>query len=123
MEYPIVQHFDDFLATLEAQGPQFETLRRITRVEQRWERLRGQEREREQREQEGGQQSRRETQQIRTLEKKKILQEKRQERERRKTQEISLVGRQSKVGKEGWSGNIWKYQPFQIRNNQKLINI
>ena len=37
--------------------------------------------------------NRRDTQPIRTVEKKKILQEKRQERERRKTQEISLMKR------------------------------
>lgn len=37
--------------------------------------------------------NRHDTQQIRTLEKKKLLQEKRQERERRKTQEISLLKR------------------------------
>lgn len=37
--------------------------------------------------------NRRDTQQIKTLEKKKLLQEKRQERERRKTQEISILRR------------------------------
>ncbi|CAK5023381.1 unnamed protein product [Meloidogyne enterolobii] len=87
-----IRQFDDFLATLDAQSPQFQALKRLTRLEQNWERLKGQEdRERivavnAQLQQQ--QQNRRETQPIRTLEKKKMLQEKRQERERRKTQSI-----------------------------------
>ncbi|CAK5026981.1 unnamed protein product [Meloidogyne enterolobii] len=92
-----IRQFDDFLATLDAQSPQFEALKRLTRLEQNWERLKGQEdRERivsvNAQLQQQQQQNRRETQPIRTLEKKKMLQEKRQERERRKTQEISLMG-------------------------------
>lgn len=87
------QQFDDFLATLDAQSPQFEALKRLTRLEQNWERLKGQEdRERivavNAQLQQQQQQNRRETQPIRTLEKKKMLQEKRQERERRKTQVV-----------------------------------
>ncbi|KAL3084189.1 hypothetical protein niasHT_039315 [Heterodera trifolii] len=90
-----IRHFDDFLATLEAQQSQFEGLKRITLIEEKFERMREEEgrRKRTQSAERPPQQSRRDTQQIRTLEKKKILQEKRQERERRKTQEISVLGR------------------------------
>lgn len=96
LEYQNIQHFDDFLATLDAHGPQFEALKRITRLEEAVERMRSEEAEQKQRQQQQQQQQperRRDTQQIRTLEKKKILQEKRQERERRKTQEISVLSR------------------------------
>ena len=75
---------------MDAQGPQFEALKRLTRLEQNWERLKDQE-DRERivaNNSQLQQQNRRETQPIRTLEKKKMLQEKRQERERRKTQVI-----------------------------------
>uniref|UniRef100_A0A1I8B4T5 PH domain-containing protein n=1 Tax=Meloidogyne hapla TaxID=6305 RepID=A0A1I8B4T5_MELHA len=105
-----IRQFDDFLATLDAQSPQFEALKRLTRLEQNWERLKGQEdRERiaavNARLQQQ-QQNRRETQPIRTLEKKKMLQEKRQERERRKTQEISLMGNSAGgIGRQSATGH------------------
>ncbi|KAI3422187.1 hypothetical protein GPALN_012720 [Globodera pallida] len=96
-----IRHFDDFLVTLEAQQVQFEALKRITKVEEAFERMREEEGQRKRVENAAGppqqqQHSRRDTQQIRTLEKKKILQEKRQERERRKTQEITVLGRAAK---------------------------
>lgn len=101
----LIRHFDDFLATLDAQSPHFEALNKLTKLEQSYVRLKLKEqesREEAQRRRESGlgnalisvaegpQPNRRDTQQIKTVEKKKILQEKRQERERRKTQEISL---------------------------------
>lgn len=101
----LIRHFDDFLATLDAQSPHFEALNKLTKLEQSYARLKLKEqesREEAQRRRESGlgnalisvaegpQPNRRDTQQIKTVEKKKILQEKRQERERRKTQEISL---------------------------------
>lgn len=104
----LIRHFDDFLATLDAQSPHFEALNKLTKLEQSYARLKIKEQEARDealRRRESGfggvtlisaaviestQPNRRDTQQIKTLEKKKILQEKRQERERRKTQEISL---------------------------------
>uniref|UniRef100_A0A915ENZ4 PH domain-containing protein n=1 Tax=Ditylenchus dipsaci TaxID=166011 RepID=A0A915ENZ4_9BILA len=108
----LIRHFDDFLATLNAQSPHFEALKRLTKLEQSYAKMRSEERVVENgidggmalRRRESGlggassigaavEPNRRDTQQIKTLEKKKILQEKRQERERRKTQEISLMKR------------------------------
>lgn len=93
------------MATLDAQSPHFEGLNKMTKLEQSYARLKIIEQKscdeaQHRRESglgsigtgitEGSQPNRRDTQQIKTVEKKKILQEKRQERERRKTQEISL---------------------------------
>lgn len=90
----MIRQFDDFLATLEAQGQNFESLKRLTKLEQNWTNMRAREEEMTiSRRSSGIGENRRETQTIKTVEKKKILQEKRQERERRKTQEISLLKR------------------------------
>lgn len=97
----MIRHYDDFLATLDAQHPNFEMLKNLTRLEQNWTLIRAREEEMTagSRRTSGVSENRRDTQQIKTLEKKKILQEKRQERERRKTQEISLLKRSpSQVG-------------------------
>ncbi|CAD5225498.1 unnamed protein product [Bursaphelenchus okinawaensis] len=97
----MIRQYDDFLATLDAQSPQFEALRRMTKVEENWNRLKASESSQmfastsssvNRRESSLGE-NRRDTQSIKTVEKKKILQEKRQERERRKTQEITLLKR------------------------------
>lgn len=95
--------YEDFLATLDAQGPQFEALRRMTKIEESWSRMRAHEgsqmyatssQNASRRESSiGAGENRRDTQQIKMVEKKNILQEKRQERERRKTQEITLLKR------------------------------
>ncbi|CAD5229846.1 unnamed protein product [Bursaphelenchus xylophilus] len=97
----MIRQYEDFWATLEAQSPQFEALTRMTKVEENWARLRATESSQmfastsssvNRRESSLGE-NRRDTQSIKTVEKKKILQEKRQERERRKTQEITLLKR------------------------------
>ncbi|KAI6229996.1 Spectrin repeat-containing domain protein [Aphelenchoides fujianensis] len=95
-----IRQYEDFLATLDAQAPQFEALRRMTKVEESWARMRANEdphayasRPVSRRESSIGGENRRDTQQIKVIEKKKILQEKRQERERRKTQEITVLKR------------------------------
>ncbi|KAK0410555.1 hypothetical protein QR680_005192 [Steinernema hermaphroditum] len=85
-----LRNFDDFLVTLEAQNDKFEALKRLTLIEKSFAEIR--ERESQILSLSISQpESRRETQTIKTLEKKKLLQEKRQDRERRKTQEISLL--------------------------------
>lgn len=88
----MIRQFEDFMVTLDAQSDQFESLKRLTRVEQAFSRVKSREQEIVNR-RESQIENRRDTQQIKTLEKKKILQEKRQERERRKTQEISVIKR------------------------------
>uniref|UniRef100_A0A1I7ZAM9 PH domain-containing protein n=1 Tax=Steinernema glaseri TaxID=37863 RepID=A0A1I7ZAM9_9BILA len=85
-----LRNFDDFLVTLEAQSDKFQALQRLTLIEKSFAEIR--ERESQILSLSISQpESRRETQTIKTLEKKKLLQEKRQDRERRKTQEISLL--------------------------------
>jgi hypothetical protein len=90
------------LATLDAQEPNFESLRKMTKIEESWNRMRAHESSQmfasssqniSRRGSSIGTESRRDTQQIKMIEKKNILQEKRQERERRKTQEITLLKR------------------------------
>ena len=88
----MIRQFEDFLVTLDAQKGQFDAVRRITKVEEQMATVRNREQEIINR-RESVAENRRDTQQIKTLEKKKILQEKRQERERRKTQEISIIKR------------------------------
>uniref|UniRef100_A0AC34R0H6 PH domain-containing protein n=1 Tax=Panagrolaimus sp. JU765 TaxID=591449 RepID=A0AC34R0H6_9BILA len=88
----MIRQFEDFWATLIAQSDQFESLKRLTKVEQAFSQVKSREQEIVNR-RESQVENRRDTQQIKTLEKKKILQEKRQERERRKTQEISIIKR------------------------------
>jgi len=88
----MIREFEDFLVTLDAQSSQFESLKRLTKIEQAFSRIKSREQEIVNR-RESQIENRRDTQQIKTLEKKKILQEKRQERERRKTQEISIIKR------------------------------
>uniref|UniRef100_A0A7E4UVW3 Spectrin beta chain n=1 Tax=Panagrellus redivivus TaxID=6233 RepID=A0A7E4UVW3_PANRE len=88
----MIRQFEDFLVTLDAQSPQFESLKRQTKLEQFFREVKSREQEIVNR-RESQIENRRDTQQIKTLEKKKILQERRQERERRKTQEISVIRR------------------------------
>lgn len=99
----LIRQYEDFLATLDAQSPQFEALRRMTKIEESWNRMRAHEGSQmfastsqsvSRRESSiGTGENRRDTQQIKMVEKKNILQEKKQERERRKTQEITLLKR------------------------------
>ncbi|KAI6189412.1 Karst [Aphelenchoides bicaudatus] len=98
----LIRQYEDFLATLDAQSPQFDALRRMTKIEESWNRMRAHEGSQmfatssqnpSRRESSIGGENRRDTQQIKMVEKKNILQEKRQERERRKTQEITLLKR------------------------------
>ncbi|KAI1720497.1 spectrin repeat domain-containing protein [Ditylenchus destructor] len=84
----LIRHFDDFLATLNAQSAHFEALKRLTKLEESYAKMRSKEQAYEAEHAEMATLRRRES-----VEKKKILQEKRQERERRKTQEISLMKR------------------------------
>ncbi|KAI6237537.1 hypothetical protein M3Y95_00275500 [Aphelenchoides besseyi] len=98
-----IRQYEDFLATLDAQATQFDSLRRLTKVEEHWSQIQAREGSQlyagpssqtvSRRTSSIGGENRRDTQQIKMVEKKKILQEKRQERERRKTQEITLLKR------------------------------
>jgi spectrin beta len=88
----MIRQFEDFLQTLQAQEGQLDAVKRLTKVEEKMATVKSREQEIINR-RESVVENRRDTQQIKTLEKKKILQEKRQERERRKTQEISVIKR------------------------------
>jgi hypothetical protein len=114
----LIREYEDFLATLDAQSPQFEALRRMTKLEDSWTRMRAHEGSQlfatssqsvSRRESSIGE-NRRDTQQIKMVEKKKILQEKKQERERRKTQEITLLKRSP--SQVGITGNLLKQLKF-----------
>ncbi len=99
--YVYFRQFDDFLVTLQAQDDKFESLKKLTLLEQAYTQLRHKERDRMRQQDETAKEpNRRDTQQIKTVEKGKILQERRQERERRKTQEISLLKPSSSIGDE-----------------------
>jgi hypothetical protein len=74
--YRIFRQFDDFLVTLQAQEDKFESLKKLTLLEQAYTNLRQKERERFRQQDDMASQpgSRRETQQIKTVEKGKLLQ-------------------------------------------------
>uniref|UniRef100_A0A914XIB6 Spectrin alpha chain n=1 Tax=Plectus sambesii TaxID=2011161 RepID=A0A914XIB6_9BILA len=87
----LIRQFDDFLTTLHAQGEKFESLKKLTLLEQAFSNLRQKETERFRQDDDTRRERSKTKDQIKTVEKHKILQERRQERERRKTQEISLL--------------------------------